>query len=247
MAQPGDEVVWLWLGAGGLLAGAVAVAAVGLRREATAARPFHWLVATAAGAAGLSYLTMALGLGTTVVTAGGVDVTVYVTRYVGWMIAGAALLGALWLLAGGRRGTLALLVGLAALAVALVGGAGMTTRSLAGLTLERTRLTLWSAAGGLLLVVLGVLIRVLSPQAGRQPREVAVRFSILRNAVVLLALLYPIVWVIGPLGLGLVGPVGSTVAFLVLDLLAVLGIGGFLLWDPETLVSARTGGESPSG
>lgn len=244
MVRPGAEAVWLWLGAAGLLAGATAVVAVGIRRDAGPARPFHWLVAGAAGVSGLAYLAMALGAGATTVAPAGADTTVYWARYVGWGLAGPALLAALWLLADAGRRTLAALVGLAVVGVALGAAAALATDPVAGLGVERTRLALWGAAAVVLLALLGVIVRVLSPRAGRQPRAVAVRFSVLRNLLVVVALGYPVVWLVGPLGLGLVEEFLAAAGFLVLDLAAVLGFGGLLLRDGATLVEAREGRRS---
>lgn len=244
MVRPGTEAVWLWLGAASLLAGGAAVVAVGLRRDHAAVRPFHWLVGAAAGVSGLAYLTMALGAGATTVALAGGDAVVYWGRYVGWALAAPALLAALWLLADAGRRTLAALVGLAVLGIALGGAGAVATAPLAGLDVERTRLTLWVAATVVLLGLLGVIVRVLSPRAGRQPRAVAVRFSVLRNLLVVVALGYPLVWLVGPVGLGAADEFVAAAAFLVLDLAAVLGFGGLLLRDRETLVEARLGRRS---
>lgn len=235
MAQ---SVVLLWLGAGVLLAGAVGAVVVGLRR-APATRPFHWLVAVAGGVLGIAYAATALDVGTVSVAVGTTDTTVSLVRYAAWLVAGPALLGALWLLAGGTRATLGVLIGLAGFAFGLAVAATLTTDPLVGLTVERTRLALWGGVVVLVLALVGVVLRVLSPQAGRQPRAVAIRFSILRNLLVLVALLFPLAWVVGPPGLGLVGNQGGTAIGLVLDVVAVLGIGGLLLKDAAILGAGR--------
>lgn len=241
MVHPGDEVVWFWAGAVVLLLGAGIATVSGLRRDATSARRFHVLVTLAALAMGVAYVLMALGVGGVSVGLTDTAVTVYWARYLGWVLAAPAVLASLWLLADGTSRTLSALVVLAILAIVLDAAAALVSEPVGNLTIQRTRLGVWGAGTVALLALLVVFVRVLGPQAGRQPPEVAVRFSMLRNVVVVVAVAYPVIWILSPVGLGVIDQFLASAAYLFLDIIAILGIGTLLLRDAETLVRARSG------
>jgi bacteriorhodopsin len=54
-------------------------------------------------------------------------------------------------------------------------------------------------------------------------------FNTLRNLIVVAWSIYPVAWLVGTEGLGLVGLYGETLIFMVLDLLAKVGFGFILL------------------
>lgn len=201
-------------------------------------RKFYAVMAMAAGALAIAYAGMAAGLG---VRSPGAGIrSVYVLRYAGWLVGTPLVLLAMWWLAGSTRRTLAGLVGLDVLGVLAAWAAALTTPAVAGLSVRETRLALVGAAAVLFVGVVLVVFRVLSPHAGRQPSEVGILFSILRNVVGLVWILYAVVWVLG-IGLRIVGPGVQTVAVFVLDLTAVVVVGGILLHDEETLAQAQPG------
>lgn len=230
----------------------------GIRRGAGTTRKFYAAAALAAGALAVTYAGTSLGLG--VRHLGTPGRSAYILRYAGWLVATSLVLVALWWLAGSDRRTLAGLLGLDVLAVLAVGTAAVTRPAIAGLSVPETRLALLGVAAALFLGVVVVVFRVLSPHAGRQPSEVGILFSILRNVLALLWILYPAVWIIGlwsglgvgvgdgpgfGLGLGLgtrlVGDGVETVGVLLLDLALVVGFGAILLHDDDALAKAETG------
>ncbi|MFB6172035.1 MAG: bacteriorhodopsin [Haloarculaceae archaeon] len=232
------ETVVFWLGVVGMLVG-TAFVAYRWSGAATAATSTYYAVAGAATAVGaVAYLLSALGVG----TVAGAGRAVPLARYAGWLVVAALLLAALWLLAGASVRLLAALVGLDVLTVALRAAGELVTTRLAGLSLRNTRLALWAASVVVLLVLIGVLLRVLSPQAGRRHRrnpDVAVLFSVLRNLLVVAWLLSPVVWLLSAPGLAVVGATVAIAGYLVLDLAATVGVAALLVRDDATLQQAE--------
>lgn len=218
---------------------AVGFATAGVLRAGPTTRKFYVTIALAAGVLAVTYAATALGLG--VRTVGTAGRTVYALRYVGWLVATPLVLVALWWLAGGDGRTLAALLGLDGLGVLLAGVAALTTLRIAGTTVRETRLALLGVAALLFVGVVVVVFRVLSSHAGRQPSEVGILFSILRNVLALLWVLYPVVWFAGT-GLDLVGIGVWALGVALLDVTTVVGLGGILLHDDETLARAKPGG-----
>lgn len=231
------ETLVFRVGAAVLALGALGFAAGGLRRASDETRKFYGTMAVAAGVAAAVYAAMAVGVGATTVAVDGTTQTVYWPRYVGWLVVATLVLVALWWLADSDGPTLGALVGAAAVAVLAGAAAALAAESLAGLDTTGTRLAALGLAALGLLGLLVVLFRRLSPQAGFQPGEVGVLFSVVRNVVVLVWLLYLAAWAVGPV-LGVLGVGAAAVAFLVLDVAATLGVGALLLRNDATLARA---------
>lgn len=224
-----------WVGVVGMVVGFVLFAyRAATRRRAGTGVYFGLMVAVTAVAA-VAYLLLAIGLGH--VTVGG-DRSVPWVRFAQWLVVSPLVVVALGRLGGGTRRTVAGLVGIDVLAVLVSLSGALVTTSVAGLGLERTRLALWGVGGVLWLGVLVVLVRILGPQAGRQPTDVAVRFSMLRNLVVVVWVVYYLVWLVSPTWLDVAGGPGTAVAFLVVDLAATVGVGLVLLGDVGVLERA---------
>lgn len=220
---------------------ALGFAVGGVVRGTETTRKFYAVVALGAGALAVVYAASGFGVGVVRVGVGvgTPERTVYALQYAGWLVVTPLVLVALWWLAASDRQTLAALVGLDALGVLAAAAGALATRSVAGLSVRETRLALLGASAVLFLAVLVVVFRVLSPQAGRQPSEVGILFSILRNLLTLVWVLYPVVWIVGP-GLGLVGVGAETAATGVLNFVAVVVLGVILVRDDETLARAGT-------
>lgn len=240
MAQ---ETVAFWVGVAGMLLGTAFVAYRWTTGATDDTRVYHVVSLLVTGAGTVAYLLMALGIGSTTVRVPGPDPTVQLVRYAGWLVVSLLVLAVLWLLADAGSRVLAALAALDVLMVALVAAGSIVTDGLAGLSVRNTRLALWGAGFVVFLVLVGVLVQVLSPLAGRRHRknpDVAILFSILRNLVVVVWLLYPLVWLVSPTGLALVGSVLAAVGFLVLDLAAAVGFTALLVRDEMTLRQAET-------
>lgn len=239
MAQ---ETIAFWVGVVGMLVGTAFVAYRWTAGETGDTRPYYAVALAATGLGAVAYLLMALGIGSTTVSFAGDDRTVQLAHYAGWLVVTPLLLASLWLLADAGARLLAALVGLEVLVVALGAAGALTTAGLAGLSVQNTRLALWGVGVVVLLVLVGVLLRVLSPVAGRRHRrnpDVAILFSILRNVLAVALVLYPLVWLVSPSGLAVVGSLVAAVGYLVLDLFATVGFTALLVRDGATLQQAE--------
>lgn len=236
MAQ--ESVVFL-VGAVAMLAGTALFGFWGVSRATDDTRVYYGLLTAVAAVSTVAYAAMALGIDSTTVV--GRRHAAHLARYADWLVTTPLLLAALVRLAAAGRRLLAALTVLAAAFAAALAAAAVVTAGIAGLSLDQTWLALWGVAVVLLLALLAVVLRVLSPRAGRRHRrnpDVAVLFSILRNVLVVALLLYPVVWLVAPTGLGVVGSLVAAAAYLVVDLLAKLAFGVLLLRDPGTLAAA---------
>ena len=189
----------------------------------------------------VNYLAMALGFGATTVNIGGEERLIYWARYTDWLFTTPLLLIDLALLARASRNQIATLVSLDVLmigtgAVATLAGGGFVV--LGVLDDAARRLIWWGVSTGFLLVLLYFLFGTLTDQAKRLSADTASTFSLLRNAIVVLWLIYPVWWIIGTEGLGVVGLGVETAGFMVLDLTAKIGWGAILLRSHDVLDDA---------
>lgn len=236
------ETIAFWVGVVGMLVGAAFVAYRWTTGATEGTRAYYAVALTATGVGAAAYLLMALGIGEMTVTLPGPDPTVQLVRYAGWLVVGPLALAALWLLADASGRQLVALVVLDVLLVGLVAAGALASEGLAGLSVQNTRLALWGGAVVVFLVLAGVLLRALSPQAGRRHRrnpDVAILFSILRNLVVVTWLIYPIVWLVSPTGLAVIGSLVAAAGYLVLDLVSVAGFAALLVRNGATLREAE--------
>lgn len=198
---------------------------------------FCFLSDSAANIGAVMVIVMILGYGTLSVSYGGSLKTIYWVEYIGVLLITALVLYELALIAESSRWTIGALVVfngvmfLFGLATALVGSGN----SIAGLEGETLRLALWGVSALSYLIVLGLLVRPLSSAAAQQSPEVAMLFSMLRNIVIVLWVLYPIVWLLGPSVLGVLPASLSVLASLVVDLLVAVGFGLILLRSESVL------------
>jgi len=181
------------------------------------------------------YLAMTLGYGVTQVNIGGESVPIFWGRYADWMFTTPLLLLDLALLAGANRNTIATLIGLD-LGMILTGlVASLTNQGALGLSVEATRIVWWGVSCGFFVVLLYFLLGVLSENASRMSGDVGSLFGTLRNITVVLWTAYPIVWIVGTEGLGLV-PLGpETALYAVLDLSAKVGFGLLLVRSRDVI------------
>ncbi len=185
----------------------------------------------------VNYLMMALGFGLTTVTVAGEEIPIYWARYTDWLFTTPLLLIDLGLLAGANRNQLATLVGLDAL---MIGTGAVATLSTTGALLGPVgdRIVWWGVSTGFLLVLLYFLLETLTEEANRLPEAAQSTFRTLRNLIIVVWLVYPVWWILGTEGLGLVGLPIETAGFMVLDLVAKVGFGFILLSSREVLDAA---------
>ncbi len=240
MATVGPESIWLWIGTIGMTIGTLYFIGRGRSVTDRKMQEFYIITIFITTIAAAMYLLMATGTGLTTVNVGGESLTIYWARYADWVFTTPLLLLDLSLLAGADRNTIATLIGLD---VFMVG-----TGTIAALeTVGAYRILWWGISTGALLALLYILVGTLSQSAADKPAEVRELFTTLRNLVIALWLLYPIVWIVGTEGtLALIPLYWETAAFMVLDLSAKVGFGFLLLRSRSVLERATSPAAAPA-
>jgi sensory rhodopsin len=169
------------------------------------------IYATLAGVTGIAavaYALMYLGVGA--VTVG--DRTVFVVRYVDWLLTTPLMVLYLAYLAGASRRIYAALLATDLVVI----GAGTAATLVTGP--ERFALFALGSLGyvGLVALLLVTLPRKATFADERDHRS----FLKLRNLTVVLWTLYPVVWLLGPAGLGLVLPTTMSLVVVYLDVIS---------------------------
>jgi bacteriorhodopsin len=202
---------------------------------------FYIVTTFVAAIAFVNYLAMAMGFARITLTVGGEELPIYWARYTDWILTTPLLLYDIALLAGADRNTIGTLIGLDVLMILTGAVATLTTSGFAGLSADASRLIWWGVSTGFFLVLLYFLFASLSERVAELSAETASTFSLLRNMIAVLWLVYPIWWIVGTEGLGLVGLGVETAGFMVLDVTAKVGFGIILLRSHSVLDEAGTG------
>lgn len=206
----GDISTWFAVGALGMAFGTVVFGGGLLRADADVRRYYAALTAIS-GIATVAYVVMALGIGS--VTVG--DRTVFVPRYIDWLLTTPLLLAYLAMLVDPERGLFGKII--AANIVVIV--AGFAAALLSGI--ERFGLF---AVGGLAYLVLAYLLLGPLTRRSRGQRTESL-FRGLRNLTVILWSIYPIIWLLGPAGFGLLTNLTNILLVTYLDLITKVGFG----------------------
>jgi len=237
MPQPGSESIWLWLGTAGMFLGMLYFIARGRNVRDERRQEFFIVTIFITAIAFVNYLAMALGFGLTTIQFGGEEVPIYWARYTDWFFTTPLLLIDLGLLARANRNQLGSLVGLDMLMIAT--GAVATLSAGTGMFGEGARrLIWWGVSTGFLVVLLYFLFGTLSKQASEVSAEAQATFTRLRNLIVVVWAVYPVWWLVGTEGLGVIGLGVETAGFMVLDLVAKVGFGIILLSSREAIDDA---------
>ena len=216
-----------WLGALGMAAGTVAFVWGGLT-AGDAYRRYYAILTTISAIAAVAYATMALGIGWIPVG----DEIVFAPRYVDWILTTPLLLLFLGLLAGSDRGELGLVIGINTV-VMVLGFAAALREGLLGYGLF--------ALGGLAYIgLLYLLLGPMSARANERDPGTASLFTSLRNLTVILWSVYPVIWLLGPPGLGLLTPLVDVALVTYLDLLTKVGFGLIAL-NASAVIEAERG------
>lgn len=213
-----NETNWLWIGAVGMLAGSVLLFAAGGRR--TQDEEGHTLIHGFVPLfAAISYFAMAVHQGEATLTSGRVFLF---ARYLDWSVTTPALLLGLAMTAlHGARRRVGLVAGLLLSDVVMI-----VTGLFFGASQVPFIKWVWYAASCVaFLAVLWVLFVPLMQEA--QARDQVRRDAYARNVIILtvLWLIYPLLVLAGPDGLGLLAPLPATAGLTVLDLAAKVVYG----------------------
>ncbi|MFC7072219.1 bacteriorhodopsin [Halovenus rubra] len=251
MAQPGSEALWLWLGTAGMFLGMLYFIIRGWNVNDSRREKFYIATIMITAIAFVNYLSMATGFGLIEITYEGETYAIYWARYTDWLITTPLLLYDLALLAGADRNTIGTLIGLDVL---MIGTGAIATLATAPLLDEvvANRLVWWGVSTGLLLVLLYFLFTSLTERVKDLPASTQSTFSTLRNLILVLWLVYPVWWLVGTEGVGVLpGPEDGlyfeTAGFMVLDLAAKVGFGIILLRSHQVLDAVKERTTSTTG
>lgn len=241
-ATPGDEVTWLWLGTVGMFLGMVYFIARGWNVTDPRQQKFYIVTTFIAGIAFTNYLAMATGFGVLDLAPfieGTEELRVYWPRYTDWILTTPLLLYDLALLADADRNTISTLVGLDIMMIltGLVATLTIAPVDSLGLSTEGSRVLWWGISTAFFLVLVFYLFRGLSDKVSALSGDTKQTFNVLRYMILLLWTAYPIWWLIGTEGLGVVGLSIETAGFMTLDLTAKVGFGIVLLRSHDVLGS----------
>lgn len=176
-------------------------------------RGYYLIVAAVAATAALCYTAMAAGLG--IVSVGGQSI--YLPRYVQWIVGTPLIVAYLGLLAGVGRLRLWALVGLDVVAMLATPAAAVLDPP-----------AQWAAFGAgtvLFVVLVYALLSMLGTAAAERPAPVRSLFRKLRNLTVVVWSFYPVVWLAGPFGFGVVDPASEVLLVTYMDLIAKVAFG----------------------
>lgn len=159
------------------------------------------------GFAALSYAVMATGMATITVD----GVTVYAFRYLDWLVTTPILVGYVGFVAGAPRKWIGGVMGADALMI-LVGSAAVFLSGPA-------KWAAFAVSAGCHLCLLYALYGAF-PAFAREHPDRRRLFGVLQNHVGLLWIAYPAIWLVSPVGLGIVSTVGTAMVIAYLDAVA---------------------------
>jgi sensory rhodopsin len=213
-----------WLGAVGMAAGTAAFAWAG-RNAAGGERRYYLALVGISGIAAVAYTLMANGIGWLSVA----DRTIFVPRYVDWILTTPLIVLFLGMLAGLDRRDFAVVIGLNT--VVMVAG-------FAAATLPGTERFALFGLGSLAFV--GLVYYLVGPTTAKAAeRSAGVRslYVRLRNLTIILWTIYPLIWILGPPGFGLLTTTVDVSLVAYLDLVTKVGFGLIALDASATMES----------
>lgn len=222
-----DTTLWYTLGALGMAAG-TAYAVWGYYADGKNHPRFYLVLSLITGIATVAYAAMAMKLGR-IPTKGAIF---YVPRYVDWILTTPLLVLYLAMLAKPARRTYGMLVGLEGLTIGFGAVAAFVPAPWHWLA--------YLAGTISFLGILYILIGVLPKQAALEAHRPDAVFTKLRNLTVVLWNIYPIVWLLGPFGLGYLLIETEAIVVTYLDLLAKVGFIVIAVNGRDALSELRT-------
>jgi bacteriorhodopsin len=233
------EAIWLGIGFVAMLLGTFYFIAKGWGVTDPEQQEYYIITIMVPAIAAASYLSMFLGFGLTEVEVGGRVLDIYWARYADWLFTTPLLLLDLALLADADRNTIYALV---------LTDAFMIVTGLVG-ALENNaiiyRYIWWTVSTISFVFLLYMLYGALTAKAAELSQERRDTFTTLRNLVLVLWVFYPIVWILGTEGAGVVPLSVETLAYMILDVSAKVGFGFLLLRSRAIVGEAAT--PTPSG
>lgn len=218
---------WLWVAFVGMIIGSIifGLKAAAMRHKEGMEFPLVNFFITLWAAT--MYLTMILG--ETVLRDFNGQETIFVGRYIDWVVTTPLLLLDLGVIAGIRPKLIAGVIG-ADIFMIITGFIG---------TLENAPENyLWFIIStGSFLAILAALLTEFSNSARRRNGRINRLFTKLRNVLIGLWCAYPIVWILGAEGLRAISPGVETACYAILDLFAKVGFGLILISTSQDVLA----------
>jgi len=188
-------------------------------------RLYYGILAAITAIASVSYTLTALGIGTIPVD----GATFYAPRYVDWLLTTPLLILYMALLCKPGKQLYGLLIGLD-IALILFGVAAIFTEG-------ALSFALFGAGCAAYLALVYLLVVELPANADFASDRTAMVFTKLRNITVVLWTLYPIVWLLAPVGFGFLLPSTEMLVIVYLDIITKVGFAIFALLGRDVLDS----------
>ncbi|WP_123537278.1 bacteriorhodopsin [Halosimplex salinum] len=217
---------WFTIGTLGMVVGTVMLA-YGVTLVPTERRRILALTAIVPGIAAVAYGAMAIGLGGLTTASGSV---VYVPRYVDWLLTTPIHVAVIALVVGASTALVARLATLQALTV-VFGFVGATLSAPLNWLLYLVGSVCFAA-------VVYLLFTDAEALAAEESDDVASLFRKLRSFVVVLWLVYPVIWVLAPAGVGLMDTETSALVVTYIDVVAKVGFGLIAINDFASMAAA---------
>lgn len=213
----------LWAGAGAMMFGTLMYLWLG-RNVAIYKDRFFTMTMAITVIASTAYLAMALGIGR--ITLNGEEV--FIARYADWVLTTPLIVALLGIIANASRETIAALIGLDIYMI-VTGALAVISEPL------WQTLIWWTLSTVAFVALLYLLLGTLSKGASEQPDDVVGVYKTLRNLTVVVWSLYPIIWIVGGQGFGIIPPNVELISFVALDVTAKVVFGFVLLRSHETV------------
>ena len=184
---------------------------------------YYGILAAITSIAAVSYTLTSFGIGTIPID----GATFYVPRYVDWLLTTPLLILYMALLCKPGKRLYALLIGLD-IALILFGVAAIFTEG-------ALSLALFGAGTAAYLGLAYLLVVELPAKADFETDRVAMVFTKLRNVTVVLWTMYPIVWLLAPVGFGFLLPSTEMLVIIYLDIITKVGFAIFALMGRDAL------------
>ncbi len=212
---------WAAVGAAALVAGTLPSVYFALKEPEN--RTYYGILAAITGIAATSYTLTSLGIGTIPLD----GASFYAPRYVDWLLTTPLLILYMALLCKPGKQLYAMLIGLD-VALILLGTAAIFTSG-------AISLVLFGAGCAAYLALAYLLVVALPEQATFETDRVAMVFTKLRNVTVVLWTMYPIVWLLAPVGFGLLQANTEMLVIVYLDIITKVGFAVFALLGRDAL------------
>jgi sensory rhodopsin len=216
-----------WLGAIGMAVGTAAFAWAG-RNAAGSERRYYLALVGISGIATIAYALMASGIGEISIA----DRSVFIPRYVDWILTTPLIVLFLGMLAGLDRRDFIVVLGLNTVVMV----AGFIGAALPGIE----RFALFGVGG---LAYIGLVYYLVGPateQATKRSAGVRSLYVRLRNLTIILWTIYPFIWILGPPGFGLLTVKVDIALITYLDLVTKVGFG-FIALDASATMESELG------